>query len=102
MIVVVVILNTKPEFREEYVKAMKKLAPTVHKEEGSITYELFQDPYDPLRMLLFEEWESQEALEKHLTQPHMKKHFDLSKDWFAKKAEMNTYAVLRKTPGSVR
>ena len=93
MIVNVVILNTKQEFREEYITVMNGLGPTVREEDGCITYELFQDAYDPLRMLLFEEWESQEALEKHLTQSHMKEHFDQVKDWFAGEATMNTYGV---------
>lgn len=41
------------------------------KEAGCITYAFSQDLADPCLIRIFEKWESQEALAKHFTVPHM-------------------------------
>lgn len=40
------------------------------KEQGCISYELFQDLDDPNNLTLIEEWEDKEALKRHTKTPH--------------------------------
>lgn len=40
-------------------------------EEGCNAYGFWQDPADPGRARVFEEWASQEALDSHFATPHM-------------------------------
>ncbi|MEU0009597.1 putative quinol monooxygenase [Streptomyces sp. NPDC006314] len=41
-------------------------------EEGCLGYQPFVDPNHPERMIILEEWVSNEALEYHFTLPHFK------------------------------
>lgn len=91
MIINTVVSTPKIEFKETFIEHMKTLSELVRQEEGCITYELFVDPYHPNRLFLFEEWKNQEALDKHLTQPHMLAHFEEAKPWFEGNVVMNTY-----------
>lgn len=93
MIVNTVICKTKGEFKNAFIDQMREISQIVLSEEGCITYELFEDPRDGSRFFLFEEWDSQEALEKHLQQPHMQKHFAKVNDWFRGEILMTTYEV---------
>lgn len=40
------------------------------KEQGCISYELFQEVGNPSRLTLIEEWEDQTALQRHTQTPH--------------------------------
>lgn len=40
------------------------------KEQGCISYELFQDIEDPKSLTLIEEWEDEEALQRHTKTSH--------------------------------
>ena len=95
MIVNTVVSTPKPEFKQTFIEHMKELAVLVQAEDGCITYELFEDPNHRSRLLLFEEWESQAALEKHLAQPHMTKHHELALPWFDREIIMTTYDIAK-------
>ena len=51
--------------------AVMKVAEATRAENGCITYEFFADLAGPGRMRVFEEWETDDALKAHATQPHM-------------------------------
>lgn len=80
MIHVIAALSTAPGKRDQLIEAFQSLAPQVHAEEGCIEYATAVDvatPIDaqaPLRddvLMVVEKWESIEALEAHLSAPHM-------------------------------
>lgn len=62
----------KPECAADFIAAIRDnlVAPTL-KEPGCIQYDLWQDTADPNRFAMVEVWESDEALEKHLSQPSL-------------------------------
>ncbi|MGE5677362.1 MAG: putative quinol monooxygenase [Pseudomonadota bacterium] len=58
---------------EQILQLSKEMVEKTVLEEGCISYELFQDINDPRAMIILEEWESEEALNKHIESEHFKR-----------------------------
>jgi quinol monooxygenase YgiN len=71
MLVVTGTVEIAPEGVETAAKAALKMVAETVKEEGCITYEFSQILGHPNRFRVYEEWESQAALESHFATPHM-------------------------------
>lgn len=58
--------------REEFYEEVKACgaAEKTRKEEGCLRYDFFFNADSDTEMFLFEKWESREAQQKHLKQPH--------------------------------
>ena len=93
MVIVTVSLNPKEAFKKAYLAHMQELREIVLTEEGCMTYELFEDPYHATKLFMFEKWENQEALDKHLLQPHMLEHFQKVAPWVDEKAVIEIHEV---------
>lgn len=61
----------KPETRDKAIAAASKMVHETHKEVGCIQYHFYTDIDDANILHVFEEWESQEALDAHLASAHM-------------------------------
>jgi quinol monooxygenase YgiN len=66
-------INLDPARREQAIAAARELMQATRKEPGCIAYVFSGDFEDPGCFRLFEEWESQAALELHFKAPHMAK-----------------------------
>ncbi len=64
---------------------MHKLIPSVKEENGCLWYEVYSNPYEQTEIFFYEEWENKSALDEHLTQPKMVKHFEEVQSWFEDK-----------------
>ena len=72
MIYVIAELRMKPGTAEKaFAEGRKAVAETV-KEDGCISYDLYQSVTDPTRLVVVERWESREALTRHFETPHLK------------------------------
>ncbi len=80
MIYVIATIELAPGKRDEFLAEFRKLVPLVHDEEGCIEYGPTVDletniaAQGPVRndvATIVEKWESLQALEAHLTAPHM-------------------------------
>jgi len=71
MIIVHGIFPVKPELRDDALKMMRCMATASKAEFGCITYEFYVGLSDPNTLLLFQEWESVEALQGHFETNHM-------------------------------
>ena len=64
--------------REDAVDAVKdqllKLIEPTRQEEGCLEYRLHQDNTAPAVFLFYENWESMDSLERHITTPHYKQY----------------------------
>ena len=60
-----------PEKRDQAMAAAREMMAETHKEPGCLAYTFSADLTDPSRFYVFERWESQAALDKHFTTPHM-------------------------------
>lgn len=71
MIVVSGLFEIDPSDRERALEMAKAVTAGTLEEPGCRTYGFWADPDDPGRFRVFEEWESQEALDAHFTTPHL-------------------------------
>lgn len=73
MIKVVAENKIKQDRIEEFLALASKLREETNaKDEGCIHYDLYRDKDDPSVLTFLEEWESMEALEKHMEAEHFK------------------------------
>jgi quinol monooxygenase YgiN len=68
---VVAISETTPEKAEELKSICLGLIEPTRKEEGCISYELYQDITNPGKFTFVENWKSEEHLNIHLKSPHL-------------------------------
>ena len=69
MIVIKVAFNVKDDQVEEARAAFLFYQDVASAEDGCISFRFYQDLEDATRFLIFEEWETQEALEAHWKAP---------------------------------
>jgi len=50
---------------------MEKLVDATRREDGCINYDFAIDIADPTRLIVFERWRDQAALERHTQSPHI-------------------------------
>jgi quinol monooxygenase YgiN len=58
--------HVDPEQREAFLAGRVAAMEQSRAEPGCLEYAFAADPIDPGRVILFERWESQEALDEHL------------------------------------
>jgi quinol monooxygenase YgiN len=66
MLIVAGTFEVDPERREEFIADRVESMRTSRAEPGCIAYAFMADPIEPGRVLLFERWESKDALAAHL------------------------------------
>ena len=71
MIIVHGTFPVKADLRDEALTLMREMALVSKEEEGCISYEFYVGLSEPNRLLLFQEWESVDALQKHFETKHM-------------------------------
>ena len=71
MIVIAGSVAARPERREEAIRVARTMAAATRAEAGCVTYRFSADLDDPNTLLIFEEWESEEALARHFQTPHV-------------------------------
>ena len=73
MIVIAGAIRIETAKQSEAVAAAIEMMEETHKEKGCISYVFSRDLTEAGAFRLFEEWESQEALDLHFAAPHMAK-----------------------------
>lgn len=71
MIVIAGQVAVRPDRREDAARVAREMAAATQREAGCVAYRFSADLADPNTFLLFEEWESEEALGRHFKTPHM-------------------------------
>lgn len=79
---------------EEVIKLYEELVRETRKEEGCIKYELYQDEKDSRILAVIEEWESKDALEKHMNSEHFVRIVPMIGELAEKKKDINIYNKL--------
>jgi len=70
MKIVIVYLEAKPEKAEEFAAVCAANHEGSVKEAGNIRFDVLRNKEDPNKFVLYEIWESEEALAKHKTTQH--------------------------------
>jgi quinol monooxygenase YgiN len=71
MIIVHGTFPVRAEVREDALELMRLMADASRSEQGCISYEFYIGLSDPNTLLLFQEWESVDALQGHFETAHM-------------------------------
>jgi len=79
---------------EEVISLYEELVELTRKEEGCISYELYRDSKDSNVIAMIEEWESREALERHLNSEHFTRIVPQVKKFMIKETDLTIYNPL--------
>lgn len=71
MIIVHGTFPVKADVRDDALELMRQMAVASRSEQGCISYEFYIGLTDPNTLLLFQEWESVDALQGHFETDHM-------------------------------
>jgi quinol monooxygenase YgiN len=82
-----------PEHIDEFRELFRELIHFTLQEPGCTGYELFQDPYDPTRFLVFETFVDQAAVEAHFAAPYFAEYGEKIGRLAYKPAEIVVYDV---------
>ncbi len=92
MIKIVAKNYVKKDKIDGYIALVKKLVEATNREDaGCIHYQLYQDINNPGILTILEEWESQEALDKHMAAAHFKEIVPQLGAFTEKPGEVNLY-----------
>lgn len=90
MLVLIVKIDMKPEYREPFLESMLEDARGAQEDEpGCLRFDVIQDEKDPNRIYLYEVYLDQAAFDAHIVAPHFTQWRDLVKDWFASPPEVS-------------
>jgi quinol monooxygenase YgiN len=71
MLIVSGTIEFDPANHDKIVDLLGPLVEATLAETGNITYGMWADPANPGRMLAYEEWETEDALNEHMGTDHM-------------------------------
>ncbi|MEM7077782.1 MAG: putative quinol monooxygenase [Pseudomonadota bacterium] len=71
MIIVHGLIPIKPDSRDEALKMARHMAQATRLEAGCVSYDFYVGLSDPNTLMLFQEWESLDALSAHFQTQHM-------------------------------
>ena len=89
MIKVVAKSFAKPDKLNKILELSAEMVEKTVKEEGCIKYELFQDIKAPEVLVIIEEWESEEALSRHMASEHFRRIVPQLNELREKASEVN-------------
>lgn len=78
---------------QEAIKMYEELVTKTRLEDGCISYNLFKDTKDNSILTMIEEWECQEALDKHMKTEHFTRLVPLIGK-LRKSSELNIYELV--------
>jgi len=70
MVKLIARLSAKPGHEEVLTNALRELVAPSREEAGCILYDVCVVKDEPGKLLVLEEWESQDALDQHMATPH--------------------------------
>lgn len=91
MVIVFAKVSVKPEKKAELLELAKGVMATTQKEDGCVSYVLFDHPHDPGTCMFVEEWTDKEALLKHASAPHILEWRKASADFLSGKTALTIY-----------
>lgn len=98
MIVIAGHVTVKPGMRDQWMQVASAMSRASQAEEGCVTYRYYADLEDPHLMLLFEVWDSDEALEAHFKTDHMAEYRSKIPNLVAGPSKLNRYEVSSARP----
>jgi quinol monooxygenase YgiN len=98
MIVIAGTIPIDPTKHAEAAAAVTAMMRDTLAEDGCHAYQFSFAADDPAKLCIFEEWESQEALDAHFAMPHMATFMASASSFIVGRADVAKYAVTSKGP----
>ncbi|MDX9903573.1 MAG: antibiotic biosynthesis monooxygenase [Bacteroidales bacterium] len=83
MIVTCVHVNVKPENVQDFIEAMRENHRGSIQEPGNMRFDVLQQADDPCRFMIYEAFETEEAVKEHKKTPHYLKWRDAVTEFMA-------------------
>lgn len=93
MIVLIAEFKTKPDTRDDMIEISKPMVMLSNKEDGCISYEFMQNPFDPDSFKFVERWRSQQDLDLHFEKPYFKDFTQRFPELLQEDETLNIYHV---------
>ena len=93
-VTVLALLRAKPGLEEEVKRELMALQGPTRSEEGCINYDLHQSKEDPSRFMFYENWKSQEDLDKHLQMPYLTAFREKAGDLLAEPTRITLHKMI--------
>jgi len=93
MLIIAGSITTENDGREAFLAAVAPMVTATHTEPGCREYAFTPDPNDADRILLFELWDDQDALDGHFASEHMAQWKQDSKDLPVAATEIKKYTI---------
>ena len=93
MIIVHGTIPIRPECREQALTLARRMADATRAEVGCISYDFYVGLSDPNTLMLFQEWESMDALMGHFQTEHMDEFLKELPDIVSGEITTKRYAV---------
>jgi autoinducer 2-degrading protein len=87
-------VRVKPEFIDSFIKATSENHNNSVKESGNFRFDILQDANDPGKFILYEVYESEEAVLAHKETSHYAKWRDTVAPWMAAPREGVKHTLL--------
>ena len=87
MIVTLVYIQVKPEYLKVFVDVTRENHENSVKEKGNIRFDILQDATDPTKFVLYEAYDTEQAVLAHKETAHYFKWRDTVAPWMAKPRE---------------
>lgn len=91
MVVKIVTLYVKQEHLKDFIEATRENQRNSQLESGVKSFDFYQGQDDPTRFVLYEAYDSQDAVEAHTRTAHYKKWVDSVATFYAKPRERAIY-----------
>jgi quinol monooxygenase YgiN len=91
MITLVAVLRAAEGRSDDIIAEFKKLVPKVRQDPGTIAYVIHRATDDPTKLMVYEKYESREALEYHGQTEHFKEFGRATRGMFAGRPEITFY-----------
>lgn len=94
MIVTFVHIWVKEDYKEAFVRATIENQKETLKEKGNLRFDFLQDSEDPLKFVLYEVFENEQAVVLHKTMQHYLTWRDMVADWMAQPRKGIKHSVI--------
>ena len=93
-------MRIAPEAQERFVAATNTMGAATRSEPGNVEYRFSSVPDDPTLFMIFEEWESEDAVTAHFGTPHMLEFLAVMPTLGITDGCVHRYEITAKTPMS--
>jgi quinol monooxygenase YgiN len=97
MIVISGIIVIDPAKTDHMIGLTTALVKETRAESGNVAYEYTQDPTDPARWRVFEEWADEDAVNTHMGTEHMAQFLGAAGELGISAVDLSRYDVSEKT-----